>query len=148
MTGDECRLARNRVRFDFFVTSSGFMDDDTLLIRLLDGDAPLSQEEAEARLPYERLLARIKALPDIEPRTGWETRAIERWRREQKRPERSASPVICLRRSTSSSSRCTTGPTLAARAAAICTDGSPASRSASGGSTRSHDSAAGPASVT
>ena len=63
------------------------MDDNTLLIRLLDGEATLSQEEAEARLPYERLLARIKALPDIEPRAGWETRAIERWRREQQHPE-------------------------------------------------------------
>ena len=61
------------------------IDDDALLLRLLSGEVAASQEEAEARRPYERLLARIRTLPDIEPRPGWEDRTMERWRRTQKR---------------------------------------------------------------
>lgn len=55
--------------------------DDTAILRLLDGLPPLSPEEAAVRAPYERLIARLAALPDIEPPPGWEDRAVKRWHR-------------------------------------------------------------------
>jgi hypothetical protein len=31
-------------------------------------------------MPYERLIARIRDLGDVEPPAGWEERAVARWR--------------------------------------------------------------------
>src|SRR5262249_52424460 len=62
------------------VTTGGSPDDDPGMIERLDaGEPPSSPEEAEARAPYERLLARIRDLDDIAPPAGWEDRAVARW---------------------------------------------------------------------
>ncbi len=52
------------------------------------GEPPRSAEEAAARELYERLIARIRDLADIEPDPGWEERMMERWRREYGKPAR------------------------------------------------------------
>lgn len=55
-------------------------DDDELLDRIDQGVPPATPEEAAARAPYERLLARVRALPPVAPLPGWEERAAQRWR--------------------------------------------------------------------
>jgi hypothetical protein len=50
-----------------------------MIERLDAGEPPSSPEEAQARAPYERLLARIRDLDDIAPPAGWEDRAVARW---------------------------------------------------------------------
>jgi len=49
------------------------------------GLPPRSAEEAETRGVYERLIARIRDLEDIDPPPGWEERMMARWRRERTR---------------------------------------------------------------
>ena len=62
------------------MTAGGSPDDDPGMIERLDaGEPPSSPEEAQARAPYERLLARIRDLDDIAPPAGWEDRAVARW---------------------------------------------------------------------
>ena len=56
------------------------MNDDDLVYRLELGLPPQSPEEALAREPYERLIARIGDLELIEPLPGWEDRAVARFR--------------------------------------------------------------------
>lgn len=54
--------------------------DVDMLDRLDAGLPPADLEEAAARAPYERLLARVRALPAVAPSPGWEERAAQRWR--------------------------------------------------------------------
>jgi hypothetical protein len=61
------------------------VDDLDLLDRLDAGLPPRSPEEAAARVPYERLIARIRELEDVKPLPGWEERAMARWRAERDR---------------------------------------------------------------
>jgi hypothetical protein len=62
------------------VTTGASPDDDPGMIERLDAGEPASSpEEAQARAPYERLLARIRDLDDIAPPAGWEDRAVARW---------------------------------------------------------------------
>lgn len=59
-------------------------DDDedpkvtAMLERMDRGEPPLDAEEAEERRPYERMLARIRDLPLLEPEPdpGWQTRVM------------------------------------------------------------------------
>jgi len=52
---------------------------DELLDRIDQGVPPSSPEEAAARAPFERLLARVRDLPPLPPEPGWERRAHQRW---------------------------------------------------------------------
>lgn len=62
------------------MTTGASPDDDPGMIERLDAGEPASSpEEAEARAPYERLLARIRDLDDIAPPGDWEDRAVRRW---------------------------------------------------------------------
>lgn len=65
-------------------TDDRMTEDDDMLDVMLDrldaGLPPASPEEAAARAPYERLLARVRALPQAAPTPGWEERAAQRWR--------------------------------------------------------------------
>lgn len=62
------------------MTSGPSPDEDPGMIERLDaGEPPSSPEEAQARAPYERLLARIRDLDDIAPPGDWEDRAVTRW---------------------------------------------------------------------
>ena len=62
------------------MTTGASPDDDPGMIERLDAGEPASSpEEAEARAPYERLLARIRDLDDIAPPGDWEDRAVTRW---------------------------------------------------------------------
>lgn len=73
------------------MTTGGSPDDEAGMIergmieRLEAGEPPSSPEEAQARAPYERLLARIRDLEDIAPPEGWEDRAVQRWAGAQRR---------------------------------------------------------------
>jgi hypothetical protein len=53
-------------------------DSDAMLDRLDRREPAASKEEAEAREPYERLISRIRDLPDDAPPDGWEARAEAR----------------------------------------------------------------------
>jgi hypothetical protein len=53
-------------------------DSDAMLDRLDRREPAASKEEAEAREPYERLISRIRDLPDDAPPDGWESRAEAR----------------------------------------------------------------------
>ncbi len=55
-------------------------DDYAMIVRLEAGLPPSSPEEAAARAPYERLIARIGELEEVGPLPGWEERAVARWR--------------------------------------------------------------------
>ncbi len=62
------------------MTAGASPDEDPGMIERLDaGEPPGSPEEAQARAPYERLLARIRDLDDIAPPGDWEDRAVARW---------------------------------------------------------------------
>jgi len=62
------------------VTTEASPDEDPGMMERLDAGEPAnSAEEAEARAPYERLLARIRDLDDIAPPGDWEDRAVTRW---------------------------------------------------------------------
>jgi hypothetical protein len=62
------------------MTTGASPDEDPAMIERLDAGEPASSpEEAEARAPYERLLARIRDLDDIAPPGDWEDRAVTRW---------------------------------------------------------------------
>jgi hypothetical protein len=50
-----------------------------MIERLDAGEPPRSAEEAQARAPYEKLLARIRDLDEIDPPPDWEDRAVSRW---------------------------------------------------------------------
>lgn len=55
-------------------------DEDDRVIEALDaGEPPRSPEEAKARLPYQRLIERVRDLDELEPPPGWEQRAERRW---------------------------------------------------------------------
>lgn len=54
-------------------------DDLAVIERLDTGEPAGSPEEAQARAPYERLLARIRDLDDLAPPGAWEDRAVARW---------------------------------------------------------------------
>lgn len=54
-------------------------EDPDLIERIEAGEPPRSPEEAHARVPYERLMQRMRDLGDIDPPTGWEDRAVARW---------------------------------------------------------------------
>lgn len=60
-------------------------DEHGMLDRLDAGEPALSDEEAVARAPYERLLGRISDLEDDAPPPGWEDRAMARWRAHRRR---------------------------------------------------------------
>ena len=56
-------------------------DDDGKAIDRLDaGEPPATSDEARRRIPYQRLIERIKDLAEIAPAPGWEERAGQRWR--------------------------------------------------------------------
>lgn len=62
------------------MTTGSSSDEDLDVIARLDaGEPPQSAEEAKARVPYEKLLARVRDLDDIDPPPGWEDRAASRW---------------------------------------------------------------------
>lgn len=62
------------------MTTGASPDEDPGMIERLDAGEPArSPEEAAARAPYERLLARIGDLEDIAPPGDWEARAMARW---------------------------------------------------------------------
>ena len=62
------------------------------MVERLERDLPAQSEgEEETRAVYQRLIGRIGDLDLVEPATGWEDRAVERWRREAK-PRRTAKP--------------------------------------------------------
>jgi hypothetical protein len=54
------------------------MTDDDILLRMDQGIPAASPEEAERRAPYERLIARIRDMPDDPLPSGWEKRAALR----------------------------------------------------------------------
>lgn len=56
------------------------MTDYDVIERLDAGEPPRTSEEARAREPYERLIARLRDLALIDPPSGWEGRAMARWR--------------------------------------------------------------------
>jgi len=56
--------------------------------RLDAGEPPRSPEEAAARVPYERLIARLRDLDEIDPPPGWEHRAVARWRAARRKRRR------------------------------------------------------------
>jgi hypothetical protein len=57
-------------------------ESDAMLDRLDRGEPAASKEEAEAREPYERLISRIRDLPDENPPDGWESRLEQRRHRQ------------------------------------------------------------------
>lgn len=67
------------------MTAGSPPDDHGAIERLDAGEPPASEAEAEARAPYERLFARLRDLEDIPPPTGWEDRAVRRWRAPSRR---------------------------------------------------------------
>jgi len=68
------------------VTAGASPDEDPGLIERLDAGEPArSPEEAAARAPYERLLARIRDLDDIAPPGDWEDETVARWSRARRR---------------------------------------------------------------
>jgi ferric-dicitrate binding protein FerR (iron transport regulator) len=69
-------------------------DDHDLIECLEVGEAPRSPDEAAARAPYERLIARLGDLDEIEPAPGWEDRAVARWRRARSRRRRRVALVV------------------------------------------------------
>jgi hypothetical protein len=67
----------------------GDLDVDPEVIERLDaGEPPRSPEEAQARAPYERLLARIRDLDEVAPPAGWEGQAVARWSRARRKRRR------------------------------------------------------------
>jgi hypothetical protein len=69
------------------------VDHMDVIERLDAGEPPRSPDEAAARVPYERLIARIRELEELEPAPDWEERAIARWRRSRVWRERSGRGV-------------------------------------------------------